>query len=86
MRFTTYLTAAALLLTLGGCSALTQVGNAQQNPVVQGTVNVASQKECTQFAKDQPAAAKTTEQYLATLAGATQACVDGINAGLAPAK
>lgn len=67
---------------LAGCSLLEKGGNVQQNPIVQGTINVAAKEQCRQFAKDQPEDARTTGQYLSTLAGATQACVDGINDGL----
>lgn len=73
-------------LAVMGCSTIEQLGNAQQNPVVQGGINVASRQQCEQFAKDQPAAAKTTGQYLSTLAGASAACADGIRAGLTPAQ
>jgi len=84
----TRIIAGLALIALAGCSTVgkvfTDVGNAQQNPAVQGQIDVASQKQCEQFAKDQPDAAKTTAQYLSTVAGATEACIDGINAGLVP--
>lgn len=81
-----YVIMAVLALAMAGCSTIEKLGNAQQNPVVQGTLNVASRQQCEQFAKDQPDAAKTTGQYLSTLAGASAACAEGIRAGLTPAQ
>lgn len=75
---------AVVLLSLKtGCAGLKSVAGIQQNPLVQGTINVASQAQCKQFAHDEPDDAKTTAQYLSTLHGATAACMDGIAAGLA---
>jgi uncharacterized protein YceK len=72
----------ALALALTGCSTIAKLGNAQQNPVVAGTISVAAQNQCEQFAKDQPDQAKVTGLYLATLAAASSACVQGIQDGL----
>ena len=71
---------------LAGCATLEKGGNLQANPIVQGGVSVASKAQCQKFAQNDPENARTTGQYLQTLANATQACVDGIDAGLAAPK
>ena len=79
-----YLMVVGVVVAVAGCSTIGKIGDAQQNPVVVGGISVAAKGQCEQFARDQPAEARTTAQYLATLASATQACVDGIHAGLSP--
>lgn len=74
------------LALVSGCAYVEKGGQLQANPIVQGGVSVASRAQCEKFAKDDPSNAKTTGQYLQTLANATQACVDGIDAGLAAPK
>lgn len=75
--------AVVLLAALSGCAGLKSVAGIQQNPLVQGTINVGAKEQCVQFAKDEPEDAKTTGQYLLTLHTATAACMDGIQEGLA---
>lgn len=86
-KMRTLVIAIALSALTAGCSSLQSLfergGDAQQNPAVQGAINVASQKQCRQYAVSQPEQARTAGQYLSTVAGAAEACIDGINAGLA---
>ena len=68
--------------TLTGCATLEKAGILQADPLVQGTISVASESQCRDFGANDPAAAQNAVRYMQTLKNATEACIAGINAGL----
>ena len=74
------------LALLSGCAALEKGGGYAANPIVVGSVSVASQQQCQQYAGAHAEDAATLRDYLTTTAGAINGCVAGLNAGLATPK
>jgi hypothetical protein len=70
-------------VALAGCSAAKQNVQMLESPLVVGTLAVASQSQCRQFAIDRPKDADVTRRVLAGVIPQFQGCYDGLIAGLA---
>lgn len=78
-----WLVMSGLAMCLAGCATVHRGAGYAANPVVVGTLAVATGSQCQQYAVDHPEDAAALRGYLTAMGSAISGCVDGIGAGLA---
>jgi hypothetical protein len=73
---------AVAVAALAGCATARQGSTYAANPVVVGTLAVATESQCRQYAADHPEDAAALRGYLTATGAAIDGCVGGISAGL----